>query len=132
MTTSNTIQTNVFSDTLFIPIESVFSNDSMSFVYLADGKKTKQIIETGEQNENYMIVRQGLKEGQPVYLTEPENAESFALAGMEIYEDILRKKAEEKAKKEQDEKQRQLNNKPVELPAGIQMPNASGAVVISK
>jgi multidrug efflux pump subunit AcrA (membrane-fusion protein) len=131
MTTSNTIQTNAFEDTLFIPIESVFSNDSMSFVYVADGKKTKQIIETGEQNENYMIVRQGLKEGQPVYLTEPENAESFAMAGMEIYTDILRKKAEEKAKKEQEEKQRQMEQKMPGLPPGIQMPT-SGAVVIAR
>jgi len=132
MTTSNTIQTSAFQDTLFIPIESVFSNDSLSFVYLADGKKTKQIIETGEQNENYMIVRQGLKEGQPVFLTEPENAESFAMAGMEIYEDILRKKAEEKAKKEQEEKQRQLEQKMPDLPPGMKMPNVSGAVIISR
>ena len=132
MTTSNTIQTNAFQDTLFIPIESVFSNDSLSFVYLADGRKTKQIIETGEQNENHMVVSQGLKEGQQVYLTEPENAESFTTAGMEIYADILRKKAEEKAKKEEDEKQRQLEQRKPDLPPGIQMPNASGAVVISR
>src|SRR5690606_422816 len=50
MTTSNTIQTNAFTDTLFVPIESVFTNDSLSFVYLADGKNTKQIIEPGEEN----------------------------------------------------------------------------------
>lgn len=132
MTTSNTIQTNAFQDTLFIPIESVFSNDSMSFVYLADGNKIKQIIETGEQNENFVIVRQGLKEGQPVYLTEPENAESFAMAGLEIYESILRKKAEEKEKKEQEEKQRKLEQKMPDLPAGMQLPNVSGAVLIGK
>jgi multidrug efflux pump subunit AcrA (membrane-fusion protein) len=132
MTTSNTIQTNSFKDTLFIPIESVFSNDSMSFVYLADGKEIKQIIETGEENENFIVVRQGLTEGQQIYLTAPEDAESFALAGMEIYNDILRKKEEEKAKKAEEEKQRQLEQKPMELPQGIQMPNVSGAVIITK
>jgi len=132
MTTSNTIQTNSFKDTLFIPIESVFNNDSMSFVYLADGKETKQIIETGEENENFVIVRQGLTQGQQIYLTEPEDAESFALAGMEIFNDILRKKEEEKAKKAEEEKQRQLQQKPMELPQGIQMPNVTGAVIISK
>jgi hypothetical protein len=130
MTTSNTIQTNSFSDTLFIPIESVFSNDSMSFVYLAGGNETKQIIETGEENENFVVVRQGLTEGQKIYLTEPEDAESFDLAGMEIYADILRKKEEEKAKKAEEEKQRQLQQKPMELPQGIQMPG--GAVMITK
>jgi len=132
MTTSNTIQTNSFEDAFFIPIESVFNNDSMSYVYLADEKETKQIIETGEENENFVIVRQGLTEGQQIYLTEPENAEGFSLAGMEIYEDILRKKEEEKAKKAEEEKQRQLEQKPIDLPQGIQMPNASGAIVISK
>jgi multidrug resistance efflux pump len=130
MTTSNTIQTNSLTDTLFIPIESVFSNDSLSFVYLADGKETKQIIETGEGNENFVVVRQGLTEGQQIYLTEPENAENFALAGLEIYTDILRKKEEEKAKKAEEEKQRQLQQKPMELPQGMQIP--SGAVMITR
>jgi hypothetical protein len=78
------------------------------------------------------VVRQGLTEGQQIYLTEPADAESFALSGMEIYNDILRKKEEEKAKKEEEEKLRQLEQKPVELPQGIQIPNVSGAVVISK
>ena len=132
MTTSNTIQTNSLTDTLFIPIESVFSNDSMSFVYLADGIKTKQIIETGEENENYIVVRQGLTMGQQVYLTEPENAESYELTGMEIYADILRKKEEEKARKAEEEKQRMLQEKPVELPQGIQVQGISGGIVISK
>lgn len=132
MTTSNTIQTNSLTDTLFLPIESVFRNDSMSFVYLADGKNTKQIIETGEENENYIVVRQGLTEGQQVYLTEPANAESFKIAGMEIYADILRKKEEEKAKKAEEEKQRLLQQKPVELPQGIQAQGISGAIMISK
>lgn len=131
MTTSNTIQTNSLTDTLFIPIESVFSNDSMSFVYLADGKETKQIIETGEENENFVIVRQGLKEGQQIFLTEPENAGSFEIAGMEIYADILRKKEEEKAKKAEEEKLRQMEQKPMDLPQGMPVQNASGAIIIS-
>lgn len=131
MTTSNTIQTNAFTDTLFVPIESVFTNDSLSFVYLADGKNTKQIIEPGEENENFVVVRQGLTEGQQIYLTEPENAEEFALAGFEIYNDILRKNEEEKAKKAEEEKKRQMEQNPAEMPLGINMPVATGAVVIS-
>jgi hypothetical protein len=99
---------------------------------LSDGKNTKQIIETGEENENYIVVRQGLTEGQQVYLTEPANAESFKIAGMEIYADILRKKEEEKAKKAEEEKQRLLQQKPVELPQGIQAQGISGAIMISK
>jgi multidrug resistance efflux pump len=130
MTTSNTIQTNSFADTLFIPIESVFTNDSLSFVYLADGKKTRQIIEPGVANENFVVVRQGLAEGQQIYLTEPDKAEEFAFTGMEIYNDIKRKNEEEKAKKAEEEKQRQMEQKPMEMPNGMKMP--AGAVVIGK
>ncbi len=122
MTTSNTIQTNRFEDVVFIPIETIFTNDSMSYVYIADGKPTKQIIETGEKNENFVVVLQGLKEDQTLFLTEPENAESFALAGNDIYLDILRKKEAEKAKKEELDKQRKEGNKPAELPQGMGMP----------
>ncbi len=132
MTTSNTIQTNAFADTLFIPIESVFTNDSLSFVYLADGKNTKQIIEPGEENENFVVVRKGLEEGQQIYLTEPENAEDFALAGFEIYNDIRRKNELEKAKKAEEEKMRQMEQKPLEMPVGVKMPGATGAIVVSK
>jgi hypothetical protein len=132
MTTSNTIQTNAFTDTLFVPIESVFTNDSLSFVYLADGKNTKQIIEPGEENENFVVVRQGLTEGQQIYLTEPENTEGFVLAGMEIYNDIKRKNEEEKEKKAEEELKRQMEQKPMELTSEVQMPGGTGVVVVSK
>ena len=79
-----------------------------------------------------MVVRQGLNEGQQIYLTEPEGAAEFALAGLEIYNDIKRKNEEEKAKKAEEEKKRQLEQKPMDLPVGMQMPGGSGAVVISK
>ena len=100
MTTSNIIQTGYFKDVVYVPIESVFSNDSLSFVYLASGDKIKQIIETGDENENFVIVNQGISEGQKLYLTEPADANDFKLSGFEIYADILRKKEMEKSKKE--------------------------------
>lgn len=132
MTTSNTIQTNYFEDVLYIPIETVFTNDSMSFVYTADGKQIKQIIETGEKNENYVVVEQGLEENQSLYLTEPENAENFTLAGNDIYLDIQRKKEEAKAKKDELEKQRQEQKAPVQMPPGMQMPAGASVSVSQK
>lgn len=132
MTTSNTIQTNYFEDVLYIPIETVFTNDSMSFVYTADGKQTKQIIETGEKNENYVVVEQGLEENQSLYLTEPENAENFTLAGNDIYLDIQRKKEEAKAKKDELEKQRQEQKAPAQMPPGMQMPAGASVSVSQK
>ncbi len=47
MTTSNTIQVGHFDDVVYVPIESVFYNDSLSFVYFTGNNKKKQIIEPG-------------------------------------------------------------------------------------
>lgn len=124
MTTSNTIQTNALEQVLYLPIESVFSNDSVSFVYFSGGKKIRQIIEAGDKNENYVVIKQGLTEGQDVLLNEPDGAEDFELTGMEIYANILKKREEEKAKKAEEEKllkqkeAEQLQNMPVAMPAG--------------
>lgn len=124
MTTSNTIQTNAVEEILYLPIESVFSNDSLSYVYLAGGKKIRQIIEPGDKNENYVVVKQGLTEGQEVLLNEPAGAEDFKINGMEIYADILKKREVEKARKAEEEKlakekeAEQLQNMPTAMPTG--------------
>lgn len=123
MTTSNTIQTNQFENVLFVPIETVFSNDSLSFVYLADGKKNMQIVETGDENENFVIIKQGLEEGQELFLTEPNNAQDFKLTGFEIYADILKKQEEEKAKKEQEKQQ---------APKPVSMPTSASVIISGK
>lgn len=126
MTTSNTIQAGFYEEALFIPIEAVYKNDSLSYVYPVNGKNIRQVIEPGDQNENYVVVLKGLSEGEQVYLTEPENPETFAFAGMEIYEAIKLKKEEEKAqeaenrKKQTDSTQNKLPaNLPKNLPAGV-------------
>ena len=108
MTTSNIIQTASFQDTLFIPSEAVFENDSLQFVYLDNGKITKQIVDLGDKNDNYILIRKGLKAGDKILLTEPKNANELTFEGMNIYKEIKERKAreEEKAKKavEQDKK----------------------------
>lgn len=128
MTTSNTIQTNAVEEVLYLPIESVFSNDSLSYVYLAGGKKIRQIVEPGDKNENYVVVKQGLTEGQEVLLNEPAGAEDFKINGMEIYADILKKREEESVRKAEEEKlakqkeAEQLQNTPTAMPtAGVVM-----------
>lgn len=125
MTTSNTIQTNSYENVLYLPIESVFSNDSLSYVYSADQKKKKQIVETGDENENFVIIKQGLSEGDEVFLTEPGNAEDFDLTGFEIYADVLKKREEAKAKKELENQQKQNNNQASEP---VSLPNPANAV----
>jgi HlyD family secretion protein len=108
MTTSNLIQTGFFTDTIFVASEAVFANDSMQYVYLDRGGIIKQVVELGDQNENFFMVGKGLREGDVVLLTEPAHASNLPLEGMEIYYEIKERKAreEEEARKalEEDKK----------------------------
>jgi multidrug efflux pump subunit AcrA (membrane-fusion protein) len=74
MTTKNTIITSVINDVMFIPIEAVQANDSISFVFT--GKSRQQII-PGKSNENEIIVMAGLDAGQEVHLLTPGDPESY-------------------------------------------------------
>jgi HlyD family secretion protein len=97
MTTSNQIVTNTFEKVLSLPLETIHAEDSLSFVYTKKGKK--QIVVTGDMNENYIIIEKGLKPDEEVYLSIPEKPETFELIGQElipiIKEKIKTKKLEE-------------------------------------
>jgi multidrug efflux pump subunit AcrA (membrane-fusion protein) len=110
MTTSNIIQTGSYPDTLFIPSEAVFENDSLQFVYLSNQSEiVKKVVDLGDENENFVLINKGLNEGDVVLLTVPENNESIAFEGMELYQEIKERKIreEEEAKKaiEEDKKE---------------------------
>ena len=121
MTTSNMVITQTLDSVLFIPLESVHANDSLTYVYTRDGKK--QVVVLAESNENHIVVDMGLKKDQKLYLSMPENPENFKYAGMELKEEIDRRKAEdERMRLEQLEKMNQPKQ-----PGNFQMPSgASG------
>ena len=98
MTTSNRIITNVLEDVLYLPLEAVRSNDSLSYVFTPG--KQRQIVVLGESNENSIVIEQGLKKGDVVYLSTPEDPESYKFTGLELMEVIRKKDAEEKARVE--------------------------------
>jgi hypothetical protein len=102
MTTSNVIYTNTYQDTLFIPADAVYQNDSMQYVYLRKDRITRQVVKLGESNENYVIVAKGLKEGDQICLNEPEGAQDLPFAGLEIYAEIKKEKKEKEQKEEQE------------------------------
>ena len=103
MTTGNKVVTNTINDVIYIPLECVHTgSDSIPFVYLRNG--TKQIVVTGESNENNIIIEQGLSENTLVFLSLPEKPETFKLAGQEFVE-IIRER--EKAKQEEEQKARE-------------------------
>ncbi len=78
MTTKNIINTSVIPNVFSIPIECVHNSDSISFVYMAD-RKVRQQIQTGQTNENKIVVKRGLKEKDEVYLSPPEGAIKWRL-----------------------------------------------------
>jgi hypothetical protein len=103
MTTGNKIITKTYDDVTFIPLECVQTGtDSIPFVYTRKG--AKQIVVLGESNENNVIVEQGIKPNEKIYLSTPEKPEKFKLVGTELIATI---KEQEKAKKEAEEKARQ-------------------------
>ena len=108
MTTSNAIQANTFADTLMIASDAVFENDSLKFVYLGKDKQVKQIVWLGDENENFVLVKKGLKENDVVWLAEPENANELELQGVDIYEEMQKEKENAKiqAEKEREEEQK--------------------------
>lgn len=95
MTTSNVIQTGSYSEEIFIPSDAIFQNDSIRYVYVnKNNTLVRQIVDTGDENENFTIIRKGLNEGEKVLVNKPELAEDIPVAGMEILEEIRIREAE--------------------------------------
>jgi multidrug efflux pump subunit AcrA (membrane-fusion protein) len=80
MTTKNIIITAVIPNQLYIPIEAIHNSDSITWV--ATGKKRRQVL-IGETNENEIVIKKGLKEGEQVYLTLPTGAEKWPIEKIE-------------------------------------------------
>jgi len=76
MTTKNRIITEVLDSVNFLPIEAVNSNDSLTYVFT---KSSRQQIIPGKSNESQIIILEGLKKGEEVYLIPPVEAEKWSL-----------------------------------------------------
>ncbi|NVN94699.1 MAG: HlyD family secretion protein [Bacteroidetes bacterium] len=80
MTTKNTIITAIVPNVIYVPIESVHTSDSITYVFKAEGSRViKQQVKAGVSNENEIIITKGLTEKDKVYLLTPENAEKLKL-----------------------------------------------------
>jgi multidrug efflux pump subunit AcrA (membrane-fusion protein) len=91
MTTANTIYTASHEDVLYVPLEALHANDSLSYVYCKDGFSfVKQIVVPGISNENEVIITQGLQEGEQVLLNRPDGAEDLDYQGLELVGTINR------------------------------------------
>lgn len=84
MTTSNNILTHTEENALLIPLEAVFTSDSKSFAYVKSGYSIKkQEIRLGRSNNHQVIIEKGLKEGDVVYLSEPEDQNDKTIIPLE-------------------------------------------------
>ncbi len=90
MTTSNIISSTTLDDVLYIPLEAVFHNDSLSYVIRKKSPDKRQIIETGAENGNYVVVKNGLSEDEEILMHEPyiEDEEDIKFVGLDIYESL--------------------------------------------
>lgn len=75
MTTANAILTSTVASALFVPLEAVTNDSSLSYVYRrTGGRVVRQQVETGEMNDNEVVIRRGLEEGDEVLLIPPADA----------------------------------------------------------
>ncbi len=91
MTTKNIILTDIIDSVLFVPIESVFKDDTIS--YVVTGSSRKQVI-VGKSNDNEIIIEAGLEKDDEIYLLPPDGFEKFRLT--RLPENILKKFEEKK------------------------------------
>ena len=79
MTTNNNILIEELKEVLFIPQESVFVNDSISYVVIKTGLSLKkQRVDLGKSNSNFVVIAKGLKEGEEFLMVKPEDIESIS------------------------------------------------------
>ncbi|MDO5977291.1 efflux RND transporter periplasmic adaptor subunit [Flavivirga spongiicola] len=80
MTTSNKILIDQQDDVLMIPLEAVFSQDSISYVYAKSGLSiNKKQVELGDSNNEVAIIIKGLKENDIVYLNKPDGLDEKSI-----------------------------------------------------
>jgi len=125
MTTSNIIQTGQFSDAIFIPAEAVFENDSLQFVLLENGSQiVKKVVDLGDKNENFIVVNQGVQEGDVLFLNTSKNIDDLPVEGMELFYEIKERKAKEE--EEANKRLEEINNET----AQIYKPSSKNSVII--
>ena len=76
MTTQCDIIIETIPNVLFIPLEALFSDDTVRYVYTGS---IRQEVVSGRSNDNFVIIEKGLQEGQKVLLSVPENPNSYKL-----------------------------------------------------
>ena len=81
MTTGNVIETLRVPDALSIPLEALYGEGGVAFVYRqSGGRVVKQEVVAGAMNEHEVVVERGLAERDRVLMNAPPNADRLVLA----------------------------------------------------
>ena len=78
MTTSNVIFAEVLEEAVYIPLECLHNQgDSITYVYRNNGLSFEKVeVALGKSNENEVVITEGLKEGESVYLSPPKSGDN--------------------------------------------------------
>ena len=71
MTAQCTIITGRIPDQLYVPLDSVFEREDTTVVYVSNGGFDQRIVKVGQKNSDYIIIEDGLEEGEQVALRDP-------------------------------------------------------------
>jgi len=90
MTTGNNIIANSMDDVIYVPLESIHSQeDTLVYVYKKSGwGYVKQEVVIGERNEDHAIVLNGLEEDDEVLLSIPSDSENIDLERLETAPEV--------------------------------------------
>lgn len=74
MTTSNIIHINSLDNALYVPLETIHSQDSLSFVFKRNGSgAVMQQVDLGLINENNVVINAGIDMDDTIFMTLPED-----------------------------------------------------------
>ncbi len=77
ITTTNKIVVDKLKNVLSIPIISIFEEEAKTYAYVGEGSSfDKREVVLGARNDNFVVVKKGLNEGEQVALRNPEQEES--------------------------------------------------------
>ncbi len=113
MTTSNVIHINSVSNALYLPLETVHAQDSMSFVYSADGGEPvmRQVI-LGKMNSNHVVILEGVKPDMEVFLSIP--ADTAGIEYIYLPDEVVQQYAEKEEQKAASETEPKAETNPAE------------------
>lgn len=73
MTARVEILVDRFEDVLYVPLEGVFEKDDQKLCYVVKDKGVEErIVQAGKFNDDFIVIEEGLSEGEQIYLHDPK------------------------------------------------------------